>query len=575
MFRRRKKETEIRMRAAPAQNRCKIPSKKEDNVKRIFSVLMVMFFCVLLISPVLAEGNKEKNYDFSLAGFDLNPFRFNLAVEGSGAARAKLFKNFFLWGQAGFVVSKNNGPWDQYGTSLGAGLGFKWLRLYGFVDTLYNKPQESDYDAFMVSSWRVQADLVAWPLNFVAAYSKPRTKAVLIYEAHSMVPLETDAGVFLRYTNMRAYGEALPYWLVKASFTLDSFRANFRVYYIDKDDYEYGGGLEWHPKFARGFSVFLDVLKPKFEDLNIIIPNSMISQGLGIDKNLMVRFGIIFRLGEGHTNFSMPRETVLTDQSWPPVKIRKEADTRDEYWGPPFSGSICSITKEGCAPFKALIKICLTGGKGPYTYSVNYGDGQSEGGETIGSVKFEPLYEKPGKYTVVFDATDALGALIHLTDIITAKDCPPPPPPPPPCNNCDPALPSGSQTDPTPNWDASKNFYKEEVIQNKTECDFQNRKARFKADTQTGSNLICVSRMQYLLLKKSQAVIATQWVASSRTCHIWLVRIEPLSSSTVVANIWGVAINLFKFIKNQEVNPTSTTCEYIRLVFAEECGANF
>lgn len=128
------------------------------------------------------------------------------------------------------------------------------------------------------------------------------------------------------------------------------------------------------------------------------------------------------------------------------------------------------------------------------------------------------------------------------------------------CNNCDPALPSGSQTDPTTNWDMSKDFYKEEIIQNETDCDFDNREARFKAEYQSSGGLICVSRIHYLLPKKSQAVIATKWTASSKTCSIWVVRIEPLGSMSILES-WGTTAHKM--------------CTYIKFTFADECGANF
>ncbi|MFH1657081.1 MAG: hypothetical protein ABH919_01320 [bacterium] len=134
---------------------------------------------------------------------------------------------------------------------------------------------------------------------------------------------------------------------------------------------------------------------------------------------------------------------------------------------------------------------------------------------------------------------------------------------PPVCDNCDPALPSGSQTDPTPNQDMSKDFYKEEIIQNKTDCDFDNREARFKTEYQSGGGLICVSRIHYLLPKKSQAVIATKWVAATKSCSIWLVRIESLSSMLAGKMIWGASTLGIPM------------CVYVKFTFADECGANF
>jgi plastocyanin len=134
----------------------------------------------------------------------------------------------------------------------------------------------------------------------------------------------------------------------------------------------------------------------------------------------------------------------------------------------------------------------------------------------------------------------------------------------PPCNRCDPALPSGSQTDPTTNWDMSKDFYKEETIQNKTECDFDNREARFKVEYQSSGGLVApIARIYYLLPKMSQAVIATKWDASSKTCSIWVVRIEPLSSAPIGSTIWGTLAS------------GTTMCVYIKFTFADECGAAF
>jgi hypothetical protein len=426
-------------------------------VKAVFARRVFTYqFDSQVVANVDKYKEKEKTSDAFFSFFPMvNHGRLVFNGEAGGAVKFRLFGPVNGWIQGG-VMGSTKGDRTHYGTTVMAGIGPNEARFYGSLDALYVKFNEfylnEPYKSPLLLSWKLQADLRFGPLSALISYSEPVTGRAVLWAGSSLEAFETPEGVFVLLTESHSYVEPLPYWTGKLTFGTGNLQAHFKLYTVDADNYQVGGGFVWRTPLrplGASLSLFGDVLKSKFSDPTIFVPNQFFSQGEIVPDEYAIRVGLSLSWGAGSTtSFSKPEYSVRTDQSWMPYRQGSSSEFTLVRTGPPQSVDICCQLGEFCAPYTGTFEACVSGGGDVTNYDWKITDPNNKLAYTASGAdkkKITYTFDKVfGTYTITVTVTDAYGVTTTVSKTIKLKDCtPPPPPPPPPCNPPTGCLPDG------------------------------------------------------------------------------------------------------------------------------------
>ncbi|MFH1657516.1 MAG: hypothetical protein ABH919_03540 [bacterium] len=399
-------------------------------MKKIFSFLFVVFFCVVLVSPALAEENKKADFGFSLSGGNTSRDKgfswmgeFYLAQDWRlGREGSKMHNLAFLVQGSGMAyVYDTENPWEngEYGASAGLGPEYYFsdsvkLGAFIFTDVLGKNRFYFAHirPTFLISSRR---------LKVLGGVAFNLTKPVLVSE--------TIAGPIFWY-DYRGYGydmvyqrlvaETIDYAFIRGEFVLKPSK------WLDLDFAgEYNQGIDQYKNIKR---TELGVKAGFFKGLIALGIQYFKTQAENVwsrwfDQNGW-RFEISFNPFTSKKSFSDLVQRKFVDIFWPVVVVKEDNNTVPTKISETLKYVLLVEPEEYCINEKVKFIGEIKSGTPSFNVRFDFGDGTVSEFQTSDKKFFVyHAYTKAGEYCISSSVEDQWGHKVEQCECVEVKDC--------------------------------------------------------------------------------------------------------------------------------------------------------